>query len=57
MKKAQTLNREKIRDALGAMETMTIIGRYGDDRKTGKHTKKLPFTVQVKKGRNENSVA
>jgi branched-chain amino acid transport system substrate-binding protein len=53
VRKAQTLKRENIRQALATMETMTIMGRYGDDRKSGKQTKQFPLIIQNLKGRNE----
>jgi branched-chain amino acid transport system substrate-binding protein len=52
VKKAQTLNREHIRDALASMETMTIMGRFADDRKGGKQLRNFPAIVQIRDGRN-----
>jgi branched-chain amino acid transport system substrate-binding protein len=53
VKKAQALDRAKISHALATMETMTIMGRYGDDRKIGKQTKQFPLIIQIQQGRNE----
>lgn len=53
VKKAQSLNREKIRYALATMETMTIMGRFGDDRKTVKQSKQFPLIIQNQKGKNK----
>jgi branched-chain amino acid transport system substrate-binding protein len=53
IRKAGALNRVKIREVLSLMETMTIMGRYGDNRKTGKPAKQFPLVIQNLKGKKE----
>jgi len=52
IKKTGTLQRDKIRDRLSTMETMSIIGRYGVD-KTGMQIKHFPFIIQWQNGKKE----
>jgi branched-chain amino acid transport system substrate-binding protein len=52
IKKAGSIDKEKIRGALSSMETMTTIGRYGVD-KTGKQIKHFPLIMQWQKGKKE----
>ncbi|MGZ5801276.1 MAG: amino acid ABC transporter substrate-binding protein, partial [Burkholderiaceae bacterium] len=50
--KAGSLDREKIRNVLSSLDTMTIIGRYGVDG-TGKQIRHFAITVQWQKGKKE----
>jgi branched-chain amino acid transport system substrate-binding protein len=52
IKKAKGLDREKIRDILSAMDTMTIIGRYGVNM-TGMQIKHFNLIIQWQKGKKE----
>ncbi|MCL5063180.1 MAG: amino acid ABC transporter substrate-binding protein [Nitrospiraceae bacterium] len=52
VKKAESLDRDKIRDILSAMDTMTIIGRYGVDR-TGMQIKHFNLITQWQNGKKE----
>ena len=53
IKKTGSLDREKIRSVLSAMDTMTIIGKYAVDRRTGKQIRHSAFIIQWQKGKNE----
>ncbi len=50
--KAGAIDREKVRDMLSKMDTMTILGRYGVD-KTGKQISHFVVTLQWQKGKKE----
>ena len=50
--KAGSLDRDKVRDVLASMETMSIMGRYGVDR-TGKQVKHFNFITQWQNGKKE----
>lgn len=52
IKKAKNLDKKKLREMLSAMETMTIIGRYGVD-KTGKQIKHFPLIMQWQNNKKE----
>jgi branched-chain amino acid transport system substrate-binding protein len=52
VRKSQTLNREKLRETLSALDTMTVMGRYGVDR-DGKQVRHFAVTVQWQKGKKE----
>ena len=52
VRKAQSLDREKLRDTLSSLDTMTVMGRYGVDR-DGKQVRHFAVTVQWQKGRKE----
>ncbi len=52
VKKATSLDRDKIRDILSAMDTMTVVGRYGVD-KTGLQIKHFNLIIQWQKGKKE----
>jgi len=52
IKKAGSLDREKIREVLSAMQTTTILGRYGVD-KTSRQVKHFPLIIQWQNGRKE----
>lgn len=52
IKKAGSLDRDKIRDILSAMDTMTITGRYGVDR-TGMQVKHFNLIIQWQNGKKE----
>ena len=49
---AGSINKEKVRDALFHLDTMTIIGRFGVD-KTGKQIRQQTFIIQWQNGRKE----
>lgn len=51
-KKAQSLDRESIRQALANLNVMTIIGRYGV-APSGMQLRQFPLTLQWLKGKNE----
>jgi|WetSurMetagenome_2_1015567.scaffolds.fasta_scaffold00164_9 branched-chain amino acid transport system substrate-binding protein len=53
VKKAQAIDREKIKNVLSSMEVLTIMGRYGDDRKTGKQIKQFSLIIQNQRGKRE----
>lgn len=53
VKKAGTLDQSKIRDALGEMETDTVLGHYKIDPKTGTQLGAKGLLVQVLKGKRE----
>lgn len=50
VRKSQSLDREKIRDTLSSLDTMTVMGRYGVDR-DGKQVRHLAVIVQWQDGR------
>src|SRR5690606_19805396 len=52
VRKSQSLDREKVRDTLASLDTMTVMGRYGVDR-DGKQVRHLAVTVQWQNGRKE----
>lgn len=52
IKKTKSLDRKKIRDVLSAMDTMTILGRYGVD-KTGMQIKHFNLIIQWQNGKKE----
>ena len=49
---AGSINKDKVRDALFHLDTMTIIGRFGVD-KTGKQVRQHTFIIQWQNGRKE----
>jgi len=52
LRKSQSLDREKLRETLSALDTMTVMGRYGVDR-DGKQVRHFTTTVQWQKGKKE----
>lgn len=52
VKKAESLDRDKIRDILSVMDAMTIIGRYGVNR-TGMQIKHFNLIIQWQNGKKE----
>lgn len=52
IKKVKSLDREKIRNTLSTMDTITIIGRYGVNR-TGMQIKHFNLIIQWQKGKKE----
>ncbi|MBI5027096.1 MAG: amino acid ABC transporter substrate-binding protein [Nitrospirae bacterium] len=52
IKKARSLERDRIRDILSAMDTISIIGRYGVDR-TGMQIKHFNLIIQWQNGKKE----
>jgi len=52
VKKAGGIERDKIREMLSLMDTVTIVGRYGVDR-TGMQTRHFNLIIQWQKGRKE----
>lgn len=50
IKRANSFDREKIRNALSTMDAMSVIGRYGVD-KNGMQIKHFPINVQWQKGK------
>ena len=52
VRKSQSLDRERIRDTLSVLDTMTVMGRYGVDR-DGKQVRHFAVTVQWQNGRKE----
>jgi len=52
LKRSGNLDRNRLRDILSAMDTMTIIGRYGVDR-TGVQIKHFNLIIQWQKGKKE----
>jgi branched-chain amino acid transport system substrate-binding protein len=50
--KAGSLDRDRLRDVLAAMDTMTVIGRYGVDN-TGMQVRHLALTIQWRDGHKE----
>jgi branched-chain amino acid transport system substrate-binding protein len=49
---ARSINKDKVRDALFHLDTMTIIGRFGVN-KTGKQVRQHTFIIQWQNGRKE----
>jgi branched-chain amino acid transport system substrate-binding protein len=52
IRKTHSLDREKLRDTLSSLDTMTVMGRYGVDR-DGKQVRHFAVTVQWQKGKKE----
>lgn len=52
VRKARSLDRDKLRDTLRALDTMTVLGRYGVDR-DGRQVRHFAVTVQWQNGRKE----
>jgi len=52
IRKAGSLNRDKIRDYLSKSSMTTIIGRYGVD-KSGRQIKHFPLIIQIQRGKKE----
>jgi branched-chain amino acid transport system substrate-binding protein len=52
IRKTQSLDREKLRDTLSSLDTMTVMGRYGVDR-DGKQVRHFAVTVQWQNGKKE----
>ena len=52
VRKAGSLDRKKIRNVLSAMNTVSIIGRYGVD-KTGRQVKHFPLIIQWQDGKRQ----
>ena len=52
VKRAGSLDRDKVRDMLASMEAMSIMGRYGVNR-TGKQIKHFNLIIQWQNGRKE----
>lgn len=52
VKKTGSLDKEKLRDVLSSMDTMTVVGRYGVD-KTGLQIKHFNLIIQWQKGKKE----
>ncbi|MDI6728314.1 MAG: amino acid ABC transporter substrate-binding protein [Thermodesulfovibrionales bacterium] len=52
LKRSGNLDRNRLRDILSAMDTMTIIGRYGVDR-TGMQIKHFNLIIQWQNGKKE----
>lgn len=52
IRKTQSLDREKLRDTLSSLDTMTVMGRYGVDR-DGRQVRHFAVTVQWQKGKKE----
>lgn len=50
--KAKSVDRQKLRDALSTLDTMTIMGRYGVDR-DGRQVRHFTTTVQWQNGKKE----
>lgn len=50
VKKTASLDRKKLRDTLAAMDTMTLIGRYGVDN-SGRQIRHFPLVIQWQEGR------
>ena len=50
--KAQSFDRDKIRDVLSSLDTITIMGRYGVDR-LGVQIRHLALVIQWQKGKKE----
>jgi branched-chain amino acid transport system substrate-binding protein len=51
-RKEGSLDREKLREGLSSLDTLTIVGRYGVDR-TGKQTRQVSTTVQWQNGKKK----
>lgn len=52
IKKTQNINRSELRDALSALDAITILGRYGVDR-SGRQVRHFTTTIQWQNGRKE----
>lgn len=52
IKRAESIDRERIRDKLSKMDEMTVIGRYNVDR-TGMQIKNFSFIIQWQYGKKE----
>lgn len=52
VRKAKTLDRLKLRDALSTLDTITVIGRYGVDHE-GRQVRHFTTTVQWQNGRKQ----
>jgi branched-chain amino acid transport system substrate-binding protein len=52
VRKAKSVDRQKLRDALATLDTMTIMGRYGVDR-DGRQVRHFTTTVQWQNGKKE----
>jgi len=50
--KAQSVDREKLRDALSALDAVTILGRYGVDH-DGRQIRHFTSTIQWQRGKKE----
>ncbi|UCG38513.1 MAG: amino acid ABC transporter substrate-binding protein [bacterium] len=50
--KTGVMDRQRIKEVLGTLDTMSIIGRYGVDR-TGMQIRQFPVIIQWQKGRKE----
>jgi branched-chain amino acid transport system substrate-binding protein len=50
--KAQSLDRQQLRQALAGLDTLTVLGRYGVDP-AGMQLRQFPLTLQWQKGRRE----
>jgi|GEM_PF-147469 len=52
VKKTRSMDREKIKEVLSVLDTMTVMGRYGVDR-AGRQTHHFTTTIQWQNGRKE----
>ncbi|HWT72460.1 MAG TPA: amino acid ABC transporter substrate-binding protein [Oxalicibacterium sp.] len=52
VRKARNLDRQKLRDALATLDTMTLLGRYGVDS-DGRQIRHFTTTIQWQKGKKE----
>jgi branched-chain amino acid transport system substrate-binding protein len=52
IRKARSVDRQKLRDTLSALDTMTVMGRYGVDNE-GRQIRHFTTTVQWQKGKKE----
>ncbi|MCX4028885.1 amino acid ABC transporter substrate-binding protein [Endozoicomonas sp. SM1973] len=52
VKRANSFNRDKVREALFTLDTYSLIGRYAVDR-TGVQVKRFPLTIQWQQGKKE----
>lgn len=52
IRKSQSLDRQKLRDTLSSLDTMTVMGRYGVDR-DGRQVRHFTTTVQWQNGKKE----
>jgi branched-chain amino acid transport system substrate-binding protein len=50
--KARSLDKDKLKQSLAGLDTVTIIGRYGVDP-TGMQLRQFPLTLQWQKGKRE----
>jgi branched-chain amino acid transport system substrate-binding protein len=53
LKRAGSLDQERLRDALAALDAATVLGRYKVDPATGEQLAARPAVVQIVKGRRE----